>query len=253
MKRAGQLMRTIAEPGNLRLAFWKAAKGKRDKPSCLTFQAGLDDNLEELREDLLGERVALGDYHYFQIRDPKERTICAASFRERVLHHALMNVVEPILERAAIFDSYACRRGKGRLAAINRAQRFAGEHLTRRSKVRFARKLRRYEAAFVDGRWTELQLQQRVQALVGFVQPAECYAYRRHVIERFGVITTGLEPRDSRWQLEQQRQELPVRQPQQQHAGQPEQQHRVPRRPGPSSTLVSEDTAADPAIILSAK
>jgi len=121
-------MDAVAEPDNLRLAFWKAAKGKRGKLDCRTFQARLDDHLHELREDLLADRVSVGEYHYFQIRDPKERTICAASFRERVLHHALMNVCEPIVERAAIFDSYACRRGKGRLAAIHRAQHFAVKH-----------------------------------------------------------------------------------------------------------------------------
>ena len=53
-----------------------------------------------------------GSFH-----DPKERTICAAPFRERVMHHALMNVCEPVLKRAAVFDSYACRKGKGQLAS----------------------------------------------------------------------------------------------------------------------------------------
>jgi len=62
---------------------------------------------------------------YFTIHDPKERTICAANFRERVMHHALMNVCEPALERAAIFDSYACRQGKGQLAAVQRAESYA--------------------------------------------------------------------------------------------------------------------------------
>jgi len=66
-----------------------------------------------------------GGYHYFTVHDPKERTICAARFRERVLHHALMNVCEPVLERAAVFDSYACRRGKGQLAAVRRAESYA--------------------------------------------------------------------------------------------------------------------------------
>ena len=59
------------------------------------------------------------------MHDPKERLICAAAFRERVLHHALMNVCEPVLERAAVFDSYACRKGKGRLRAVDRAQGYA--------------------------------------------------------------------------------------------------------------------------------
>ena len=70
--------------------------------------------------------MRVGDYHLFQVFDPKERTICAASFRERVLHHAVMNVCEPVLERAAVFDSYACRKGKGRLPAVERARVMPG-------------------------------------------------------------------------------------------------------------------------------
>ena len=122
MTRAGQLLAAIADPGNLRLAFWKASKGKRGKADCRAFQENLDVNLSALRAALLAGQVRVGGYHYFTIHDPKERTICAAQFRERVLHHALMNVCEPVLERAAVFDSYACRQGKGQLAAVRRAE-----------------------------------------------------------------------------------------------------------------------------------
>ena len=108
-------MPKIADAENLRLAFWKAAKGKRGKADCRSFQARLDENLATLGAELLAGEVPVGDYHYFKVHDPKERLICAATFRERVLHHALMNVCEPVLERAVVFDSYACRKGKGRL------------------------------------------------------------------------------------------------------------------------------------------
>ena len=128
MKRHGQLMAQIADAENLRLAFWKAAKGKRGKADCLAFRERLDENLAALRAELLAGDVPVGDYHYFTVHDPKERLICAASFRERVLHHALMNVCEPVLERAAVFDSYACRKGKGRLLAVERAQGYARTH-----------------------------------------------------------------------------------------------------------------------------
>jgi RNA-directed DNA polymerase len=67
----------------------------------------------------------VGNYRYFTVHDPKKRTICAAQFRERVLQHALMNLCEPVLERAAIFDSYACRKGKGQLLAVRRAESYA--------------------------------------------------------------------------------------------------------------------------------
>ena len=127
MKRAGQLLAHIAEPANLRLAFWKAAKGKRARADCRAFQERLDINLAELRSELLAGAIRVGDYRTFTVHDPKERTICAAAFRERVLHHALMNVCEPVLERAAVFDSYACRRGRGQLAAVRRAESYARE------------------------------------------------------------------------------------------------------------------------------
>ncbi len=125
MRRAGQLMDAIAAPENLRLAFWKAAKGKRGKSDCRAFQEDLDRNLDQLRSDLSAGQARIGNYHFFTIHDPKERRICAASFPERVRHHELMNVCEPVLEKSAIFDSYACRKGKGRLAAIQRAWNFA--------------------------------------------------------------------------------------------------------------------------------
>jgi retron-type reverse transcriptase len=440
MKRAGQLLKAVASPDNLRLAFWKAAKGKRAKADCRAFQQRLDGNLDDLRGDLLAGTVRVGDYHYFTIHDPKERIICAASFRERVLHHALMNVCEPVLERAAVFDSYACRRGKGRLAAVTRAQAYARRHawflkldvrkyfdsihhdtlrdllrrklkdaavlalfdriiasyhttpgrglpignltsqhfanfylapldrfvkeggaggrsadipvrlgvcapdradrnarapasayvrymddfviwgqssrqlrawaeqvrvflaeelkldlkpntilnrtgfgmdflgyrifprtlrLSRRSKVRFVRKLRAYEAAHRAGEWTELHLQQRMTALLAFVLPADSRGFRQHVINRFaclppgegastartlarrrqGGAALGLEPRDPRRQLEQQRHQLPRGEPQQRQPDEQEQQHRVPVRAAPSSTGRHDRAPADPAAL----
>ncbi len=125
MKRAGNLYERIAEPENLRLAFLKSVRGKRGKADVIAYTANLDRNLRLLREQILAERVDVGHYHFFTVHDPKERVICAASFPERVLHHAIMNVCEPVLERYAIHDSYACRTGKGMHAAVLRVQSFA--------------------------------------------------------------------------------------------------------------------------------
>jgi len=121
--------------------------------------------------------------------------------------------------------------------------------LARRSKVRFARKFRGYERAFVEGEWGEAELQRRVQALLAFVMPADSLAYRRHVLERFGVAAIGLEPRDPGRQLEQQREQLPLGAAQQQQPGQQEQQHWVPGCACPSSTGAPEGALADPAAI----
>ena len=91
----------------------------------IAFRANLDAELADLSNELLAEDVSLGDYHYFTIHDPKERLICAAAFRERVLHHALVNVVEPVFERYQISDSYACRKGKGTYKALDRSREFS--------------------------------------------------------------------------------------------------------------------------------
>ena len=124
MKRAGNLIERIADADNLRLAFWKASRGKRAKAEVLCFRGNLDTQLRCLREELLAGSAPWGPYRAFKVRDPKERTICAAPFRDRVAHHAIINVVEPYFESYQIHDSYACRRGKGLDAAIARAVRF---------------------------------------------------------------------------------------------------------------------------------
>jgi len=104
-KRVGFLIEKIADPDNLRLAFWKARKGKEDKEEVIDFRAKLDANLLSLRDELLNGTVEVGDYLYFTIHDPKERLICAASYRERVLHHAIMNICHPWFEKFQIYDS----------------------------------------------------------------------------------------------------------------------------------------------------
>lgn len=139
MKRKGNLYPLIADPANLRLAFWKAAKGKRDRLEVITFQADLDSQIAKLRKDLLNKQVTVGNYRFFHVQDPKKRLICAASFRERVLHHAMMNICEPHLDACAINDSYACRHGKGARKAIVRAQ-----ELTRKCRWYLKIDIRKY-------------------------------------------------------------------------------------------------------------
>ncbi|MCK5679371.1 hypothetical protein KAI46_01000, partial [bacterium] len=95
VRRAGNLYENIADPDNLRLAYLKARRGKSSRPALKEYSLNLDANLNSLRRSLLNfEPLTLGDYHYFMVYDPKPRMICAASFNERVLHHAVMNVCE---------------------------------------------------------------------------------------------------------------------------------------------------------------
>jgi hypothetical protein len=110
---------------NLLLAYRKAGKGKRGHPNVAAFEYRLEDNLLQLQRELLEKTYQPGEYHSFHIHDPKKRLISAAPFRDRVVHHALCNLIEPIFERSSIFDSYANRVGKGTHRALDRAQQFA--------------------------------------------------------------------------------------------------------------------------------
>jgi len=376
MKRAGHLLGAVAEQENLRLAFWKAARGKGDRPVVRAFRQNLAEELRRMSEGILRVDYPVGRYHRFVIYDPKERVIHAARFSERVLHHALMNVCEPLFERWLIDDTYACRRGKGQWAAVRRAEVFAGQQpfflkldirkyfdsiahgplaaalarkfkdagmlawfgrilgayatapgkglpigsltsqhlanfylgqldrfvkerlrcpwyvrymddfvlwgssaaelrelqraieaflaaeldlrakdspyinrtshgmdflgcrvrpgysmLNARSRKRFRHKLRCYGAALAAGRWSEEDFQRHAQPLCAFALQVRSWRFRRSVLEDFGRRPYGLEPGEPGRQLEQQREQLPVGQPEQEQPGQPEQQPGVPRRP----------------------
>jgi retron-type reverse transcriptase len=118
-------VRTHPDRDNLRLAVSKAVRGKRDRPEARAFLGDLDRNLADLAAALRAGTFPLGRYRQFLIFDPKERVISAPCFPERVLHHAVMNVCEPAFERWLIADTFACRVGKGRPAALDRARQFA--------------------------------------------------------------------------------------------------------------------------------
>jgi RNA-directed DNA polymerase len=110
---------------NLLLAFHKAAKGKRGLQPAATFEYRLEDNLIELQQELVDHTYRPGPYSSFHIHEPKRRLISAAPFRDRVVHHALCNVIEPLFERSFIRDSYANRVGKGTHRALDGCQQFA--------------------------------------------------------------------------------------------------------------------------------
>jgi retron-type reverse transcriptase len=94
---------------NLLLAWRKAAKGKRGGCAAAGFEYGLADRLLQIQEELLSGEYRPGSYTHFYIQEPKRRRIIAAPFKDRVVHHALCNIIKPILERKFIQDSYANR------------------------------------------------------------------------------------------------------------------------------------------------
>lgn len=118
----------VAAGANLAAAFHRAAQGKRDRDEVRRFEARLDAELAALGRDILAGSVEVGRGQTFRIFDPKPRLIHAPAFRERVLHHALMAWVGPALERSLVADTFACRVGKGTLAAVVRAQQHCRGH-----------------------------------------------------------------------------------------------------------------------------
>ena len=110
---------------NLLAAYRKASIGKRGRDSTARFEHHLADHLVELRDRLRQHRYEPGDYLNFYIHEPKRRKISAAPFRDRVVHHALCNVLEPQFESSFIHDSYANRQNKGTHRAVDRIQQFA--------------------------------------------------------------------------------------------------------------------------------
>ncbi len=115
----------ITSWNNLLLAYGKAAQRKRGKANVAAFEYRLEDNLLALQGELTQKSYRPGGYVSFVIHEPKRRIISAAPFRDRVTHHALCNLIEPLFERSFIADSYANRVGKGTHRALDRCQQFA--------------------------------------------------------------------------------------------------------------------------------
>jgi len=113
---------------NLWQAFMKASKGRRSKPAAARFEYNLEAELIQLRDELRDETYRPGKYDSFIVHEPKRRKISAAPFRDRVVHHALINVIGPALERKFIYDSYANQVGKGTHAALDRCTYFMRRH-----------------------------------------------------------------------------------------------------------------------------
>ena len=120
----GGLYEQIYAFDNLLDAWRKARKGKRRVREVLRFEHDLEGNLIQLQNELIWQQYRPGAYRYFTVPLPKPRQIAALPFRDRVLQHAINNIIEPIFEARFIGDSFACRPGRGTHACADRAQRF---------------------------------------------------------------------------------------------------------------------------------
>ncbi len=120
MKRQGYLFEKICEWDNLLLAYRKARKGKT---SCEidSFSYDWELKLYRTQQKLLDGSFNFGNYHSFKIYEPKEREIMAAPFMDRVVHHAICNILGPILDKPLVSTCYACRKKKGLHKAVKKA------------------------------------------------------------------------------------------------------------------------------------
>jgi RNA-directed DNA polymerase len=125
MKRFGNLWQEIISFKNIFLAAKKAQRGKRFRPNVLAFNYHLETEVITLQKELETQTYCPGEYKVFKIIEPKPRQISAAPYRDRVVHHALCNIIAPIFENSFIPDSYANRLGLGTHSALKRFTQFA--------------------------------------------------------------------------------------------------------------------------------
>jgi retron-type reverse transcriptase len=130
------LMAQIATFDALHAAYMKARRGKRRSLPCRRFEQDLEGSLIQLQNELMWGEYRIGSYRYFLVHEPKTRQVAALEmFRDRVVQHAIMAVIEPIWEGRFISDSYACRTGKGTHAGADRVQAMMRECLRKHGKL----------------------------------------------------------------------------------------------------------------------
>jgi retron-type reverse transcriptase len=123
VKRSGNLWPELVSWRNLALAVKRAALGKRSRPDVADFLLHWETHVVGLQRDLKAGGYRPDGYRTFLVREPKPRYISAAPFRDRVVHHALTQILEPIFARRFAAQSYACRVGFGTHKAIDATAR----------------------------------------------------------------------------------------------------------------------------------
>ena len=125
MKTHNRFFQKVCSFENLLSAARKAQRGKRFQDQVSAFNFHLERELYRLQTELQTQTYRPGPYYEFHVYEPKLRKISAAPYRDRVVHHALCNIIEPIFDPTFIFDTYACRKGKGTHKAVDRFTEFS--------------------------------------------------------------------------------------------------------------------------------
>jgi retron-type reverse transcriptase len=103
---------------NLYMAFKAASRGKRYHNEVLEFKANLEENLFQIQYELNTGTYRPLPLRPFYVREPKLRLINAPAFRDRIVHHALVQIIEPLFERRFVNETFACRKGRGTHAGV---------------------------------------------------------------------------------------------------------------------------------------
>lgn len=124
MQKLSKLYKQIVSTQNLWDAAWQTLlHGRRFKNVGASFKLTYEHSLLQIHKELATQTYKHGKYKEFIIYEPKHRKVLAAPIKDRIVHHALHDVIEPFIDRKFIFDSYACRKNKGTHLAINRSQK----------------------------------------------------------------------------------------------------------------------------------
>lgn len=135
------MFKKIISLENLFFAWDEFRKGKAQRRDLMEFEINLENNILKLHHDLVNNNYSHSLYFSFFVHDPKRRHIHKASVRDRLLHHAIVRVIEPMFDKAFIFDSWSCRKTKGTHAAVNRLQQIAHKLSQNNTQIVWALKL----------------------------------------------------------------------------------------------------------------
>jgi hypothetical protein len=125
VKQVDGLFTRVVSFGNVLAAARKVVRGKKHTPGAQALLSDLERVVLRVTDALADGSWRPGGYRVFTVYEPKQRLIAAAPLADRIVHHAICNVLAPHLERWSIAHSYACRPGKGTHAAARRAQQLA--------------------------------------------------------------------------------------------------------------------------------
>jgi RNA-directed DNA polymerase len=137
MKRYNNLFQNLISLENLYLAEKRARKGKQNKKEVQEYLINLDQNILELHYELRFKTYKVSKYYHFIVYEPKQRKISKLPYKDRIVHHALINIIGDILIKSFISQTYSCIKGRG----IHRGLRELTKYLKNKENTKYCLKL----------------------------------------------------------------------------------------------------------------